>query len=85
MEAMSMEIPCVSTWITGVPELIRNGVDGLLVAPSDDKSFADAVAQLSNDCELRRGIGQAGRERILDRFHLEKNAAQLAAIFRRFL
>ncbi len=34
MEAMAMEIPCVSTWITGIPELIRDSIDGLLVAPS---------------------------------------------------
>jgi glycosyltransferase involved in cell wall biosynthesis len=85
MEAMSMEIPCVSTWITGVPELIRNGVDGLLVAPSDDEAFAAAVAQLATDADLRRDIGKAARQRILDRFHLQKNAAQLVGIFQRFL
>lgn len=82
MEAMSMEIPCVSTWITGVPELIRNGIDGLLVAPSDEVAFASAIAQLVADRELRRTMGQAGRERILDRFQLEKNAAQLGELFR---
>jgi glycosyltransferase involved in cell wall biosynthesis len=85
MEAMSMEIPCVSTWITGVPELIRNGIDGLLVAPSDDEAFAAAVAQLAADRDLRLRIGQAARARILDRFLLEKNAAQLAGILRRTL
>ena len=46
MEAMAMEIPCVATWITGIPELIRNGVDGLLVAPSDVEAFAGAIRQL---------------------------------------
>lgn len=85
MEAMSMEIPCVSTWITGVPELIRNGVDGLLVAPSDDEAFASAVGLLAENRDLRERIGRAARERILDRFHLRKNAAQLAEILQRFL
>jgi glycosyltransferase involved in cell wall biosynthesis len=83
MEAMSMEIPCVATWITGVPELIRNGVDGLLVAPSDVEALAEAVGQLAGDSQLRRRIGSAGRARIVDRFQLEKNAAQLAEIFKR--
>ena len=85
MEAMAMEIPCVSTWITGVPELIRNGVDGLLVAPSDDAAFAAAVASLCEDPELRERIGKAARARILERFDLVKNSRQLGAIIARAL
>ena len=85
MEAMAMEIPCVSTWITGVPELIRDGRDGLLVAPSDDEGFATAVARLLDDTVFRYHVGQAGRERILERFDLKKNAAQLGDIFERYL
>jgi glycosyltransferase involved in cell wall biosynthesis len=85
MEAMSMEIPCVATWITGVPELIRNGVDGLLVAPSDVEALAEALGQLASDSQLRLRIGTAGRSRIVDRFRLEKNAAQLSEIFKRYL
>jgi glycosyltransferase involved in cell wall biosynthesis len=83
MEAMAMEIPCVSTWITGVPELIRDGVDGLLVAPSDVGAMAGAIARLMDDVTLRRRIGQAGRERIMERFHLRKNAVELYQIFTR--
>lgn len=83
MEAMAMEIPCVSTWITGIPELIRNGVDGLLVAPSDVNAFADAIRMLIRDPDLRRRIGQAGRVRVLDKFDLRKNSAALADLFLR--
>jgi glycosyltransferase involved in cell wall biosynthesis len=83
MEAMAMEIPCVSTWITGVPELIRNGVDGLLVAPSDDEALAAAIASLVEDANLRERIGKAGRVRVLERFNLPVNARQLAEILRR--
>lgn len=79
-EAMSMEIPCISTWITGVPELIRNGVHALLVTLSDDEAFAEAIIRLADDPDLRERLGHAGRERILEPFHLEKNAAQLADI-----
>ena len=53
MEAMAMEIPCVTTWITGIPELIRNGIDGLLVAPSDELALAAAIARLMDDPDLR--------------------------------
>jgi len=83
MEAMAMEIPCVSTWITGVPELIRDGVDGILVPPADASAFAAGLAKLIDDPELRRRIGIAGRARILDNFSLEKNGRHLAAIFKR--
>ncbi len=83
MEAMAMEIPCVSTWITGVPELIRDGIDGILVPPADACAFAAGLSKLIDDPELRRRIGLAGRARILDKFHLEKNGRHLAAIFQR--
>lgn len=83
MEAMAMEIPCVSTWITGIPELIRNGVDGLLVAPSDVDAFAGAIRQLIADPDLRRRIGEAGRAQVLGKFDLRKNSALLAEVFRR--
>jgi len=85
MEAMAMEIPCISTWITGVPELIRNGVDGLLTPPSDPSAMAHAVARLIDEPDLRSRIGKAGRVRIIERFHLEKNGIVLRDIFQRRL
>jgi colanic acid/amylovoran biosynthesis glycosyltransferase len=83
MEAMAMEIPCVATWITGVPELIRNGIDGLLVSPSDVSGCADAIRQLVDDPELRLRLGRAGRQRVLDKFDLRKNSVALAEIMER--
>ena len=85
MEAMAMEIPCVSTWITGVPELIRDGVDGLLVAPSDAAGMASAVARLIDQPELRLRIGQAGRQRVTEHFHLRGNAVILEQVFSKWL
>jgi glycosyltransferase involved in cell wall biosynthesis len=82
MEAMAMEIPCVTTWITGVPELIRNGIDGLLVAPSDKEALASSIANLMDDTELRRRLGKAGRLRVIDKYHLGKSVAHLATVFR---
>ena len=84
MEAMAMEIPCVTTRITGIPELIRDQVDGLLVTPSSDEELAAAIATLLDDPELRRGLGQSARRRILENYDLRQNTAQLAAIFREF-
>ena len=81
MEAMAMEIPCITTAITGVPELIQNGEDGLLVAASDVNGLADAISRLANDPELRRKIGQAGREKVLAEYDLHKNTELLFKAF----
>jgi glycosyltransferase involved in cell wall biosynthesis len=83
MEAMAMEIPCVATWITGIPELIRSGVDGVLVPPSDASALAEAIASLMDDPGLRSRIAKAGRQRVLDKFNLETNVRLLADIFER--
>ena len=85
MEAMAMEIPCVTTWIMGVPELIRNEIDGLLIAPSDVDALAGALMRLMDDAELRQRLGRAGRLRIQDRYNLSRNVTRLAEIFDRRL
>ena len=83
MEAMAMEIPCVSTWIAGIPELIRSGEDGLLVAPGDESDLAAALGRLIDDAGMRVRIGRAARRRIEQQYCLEESVDRLAAIFRR--
>jgi len=84
MEAMAMEIPCVTTRITGIPELIRDQVDGLLVTPSSDEELAAAIARLMDDSKLRMQLGKSARQRILENYDLHCNIAQLGSIFREF-
>lgn len=81
MEAMAMEIPCVSSRITGIPELIRDGIDGMLVAPSDVDSLVAALARLLDDEDFRARIGKAGRARVLEYYDLRENVRQLADVF----
>jgi glycosyltransferase involved in cell wall biosynthesis len=85
MEAMAMQVPCVSTNIAGIPELIGNEVDGLLVAASDEGALADAIARLMDDPDLRRRIGTAARERVLREYDLTRNTLRLAEVFARRL
>jgi glycosyltransferase involved in cell wall biosynthesis len=85
MEAMAMELPCVATWVTGIPELIDNGVDGLLVPPADPVALADAVERLIKDPDLTRRIGAAARAKILSTYDLGPNSEALAATFRKCL
>lgn len=81
MEAMAMELPCVTTQIAGIPELIRNGVDGLLVPPSDVDALVNALARLMDHAELREQIGKNGRARVVEHYDLRRSVERLAAIF----
>jgi glycosyltransferase involved in cell wall biosynthesis len=78
MEAMAMEVPCVSTYVAGIPELIRDGLDGLLVPPSSHHALAAALERLIGDANLRRSLAASGRLRVLEFYNLERNVRTLA-------
>jgi glycosyltransferase involved in cell wall biosynthesis len=82
MEAMAMEIPCVSTYIAGIPELIRSEVDGLLVPASSEEALVEALSRLIMDADLRRSLGRSGRRRVLDLYSLDVNVGLLAKTMR---
>jgi len=82
MEAMAMEVPCVSTSIAGIPELIRDGLDGLIVHASDAEVLAAALERLVEDPLLRRSLGIAGRKRVHDLYNLPENVSSLTSVFR---
>lgn len=81
MEALAMQLPCVTTHVAGIPELIDDGVHGLLVAPSDHVGLADAIARLIDDPALGRRLGEAGRRRVEEEYELRASAAALAEVF----
>ena len=81
MEAMAMEIPCVSTYIAGIPELIRDGLDGLLVPASSTEELALALKRLHEDPLLRRSMGVEGRKRVVEFYNLPRNVRSLARVF----
>lgn len=85
MEAMALGIPCVTTTIAGIPELIRNEVDGLLTAPADAGLFAAALARLMDDSQLRERLAQSGRERVCERYDLSRNVERLGQTFRAYM
>lgn len=82
MEAMAMGLPCVTTHITGIPELIRHGVDGLLVAPSDLEGLVAALQSLRSDPALGHRLGASGRDRVMAHYDLAANVESLASVFR---
>jgi len=81
MEAMAMELPVVSTRITGIPELIDDGHTGLLVAPGRADELADALERLLLDTSLARTLGARARQKVLQEFNEETSAEQLCTLF----
>ena len=82
MEAMAMELPCVATWIAGVPEIIEDDLEGLLVPPASATAIADAVERLMADPEAARRLGIAARRKVVAEYHLGRNVERLAEEFR---
>jgi glycosyltransferase involved in cell wall biosynthesis len=80
MEALGMSLPVVATDISGVSELVEDGVTGLLVPERDPDALAEAIDRLRNDPELGRRLGEAGRGRVVSEFDLRTNTARLDAL-----
>jgi glycosyltransferase involved in cell wall biosynthesis len=81
MEALAMELPVVSTHVSGIPELVHHKETGLLVPPRDDAALADAIEELSRAPVLREHMGRNGRALVIDEFEIQKNARRLANLF----
>jgi len=80
-EAQSQGLACIATRVSGIPELIEEGVSGVLVAPEAPDELALALAALIADPARRRALGEAGRRRVADHFALEANIGRLARKF----
>lgn len=77
MEAQSQRLACLSTNISGIPELIVHGQTGWLVPQQDSPALCEAMQKLISDPELRNGLAQAGFERVHEKFSLDAGIDQL--------
>ena len=85
MEAMALGVPCVSTTIAAIPELIVDGENGLLVSPSNVQALSSALRSLAKDTDLRRKLGQKARVTVAAHYNLARNLDLLATTWRRRL
>lgn len=74
-EAMLSFLPVIASNGGGIPEFVRNGVDGLLYEMGNADRLADAIVKLASDSILRRKMGTAGQERIARDFSIARTAA----------
>ncbi|MFB0554132.1 MAG: glycosyltransferase [Phycisphaerae bacterium] len=82
IEAMACEVPIVSTAISGIPELVEDGITGRLAPEKDTDSLAQILKELLADMDKIEQFGKAGRERVLKDFCISKNAAKLRELIR---
>ena len=80
MEAMAMQLPVVSTRITGIPELVDDGKHGLLVAPGRVDALTEALERLVRSPEERERMGRAGREKVRDCYDVAASAAAMRGV-----
>jgi glycosyltransferase involved in cell wall biosynthesis len=83
VEASSQGLVCVSTNISGVPELLDNGNNGLVVAPEDPAALAAALERLTRDPPSRHRLGAAAERKVRTRFDYHSSIRQLASLFER--
>jgi glycosyltransferase involved in cell wall biosynthesis len=74
----------VTTPVGGIPQVVRDGENGLLVEPGDVTALGAALERLLSQADLRRTLGTAARSTIEDRYSLDATMQQLAGIYRRF-
>jgi glycosyltransferase involved in cell wall biosynthesis len=81
LQAQAMARPVVATTIGGIPEVVEDGVTGLLVPPRDDAALAEKISAILDDSALADRLRHAGRAQIEARYSLDAMGEQLLAIY----
>jgi glycosyltransferase involved in cell wall biosynthesis len=82
LEAMATGRPVLATRVSAVPEVVKEGETGLLVAPSDVDELARAMVRLAEDANLRLQLGASGRRRVRSVFDLERMIEETLIVYR---
>lgn len=85
LEAMARSRPVIATQSGGVYQIVREGVTGLLVPPSDTPALAQRIIELLRNPELARQLGQAAREQVRNEFRVEEMIEKTATMYRKVL
>ncbi len=83
LEGMAYECACIASGVGGIPQVIDNGNNGILIQPKDKESLKNAVRKLVSDGKLQKKLGKAGRQKIENEFEITKSVDTLLEIYRR--
>jgi glycosyltransferase involved in cell wall biosynthesis len=81
LEAMSFGLACISTPVGGIPDVIRDRQNGLLIEPGNSKALADALHLLADDSDLRNVLGKQARKTIEEKYNWESRASELSELY----
>jgi glycosyltransferase involved in cell wall biosynthesis len=76
LEAMACSLPIIASNVGGIPELVRHGVNGLLVAPADSAALTEAIQQLASDPEERLRVGQVNRKQVEEKYTMKQKISK---------
>jgi glycosyltransferase involved in cell wall biosynthesis len=85
IESLAAGRPVVATRVGGVPDVVRDGVDGYLVEMGDTRALADRLAELARDPELRARMGAAGSLRVIPRYAVDRLVSDVDELYRSLL
>jgi glycosyltransferase involved in cell wall biosynthesis len=85
IEALAAATPVVANRVGGVPDVVRDGVDGFLVEPGDTEAAAERLAVLAADPNLRRELGENGRARVHERYSVARLVDDVDRLYRALL
>jgi glycosyltransferase involved in cell wall biosynthesis len=85
LEAMAAGLPVIASNVGGIPELVLDGVSGVLVPPGDPGALAEAIERLLEDPSLALRLGEAARRRVAESFELKSVQEAHLALYRRML
>ncbi len=80
-EAMAMKVPVIATNVGGLPEVVDDGKTGILIPPGDVDALSKAIKYLLENPEVKLGMGENARSRVLERFTIEENVRKTEQVF----
>ena len=85
LEALLYYVPVVATPVSGIPELVEDGVTGLLVPPKDPDAIAEAVLQLISDQDIGATMAKNGHDKVVNLFNAQQNHQHVLALYNKYL
>ncbi len=85
LEAQAAQIPAVATRVGAIPDVLKDGVSGILTPPKDSQAIAEAIIMVLSDKQLASGIAQKGFEKVRDNFSSEKMGNKYLSVYKELI